>query len=57
VCRIFCATANPLQVLVARNEQGGGIVGVIDGSAPKGVESDKDKAERKTMLRKFGYKL
>ncbi len=56
VCRIFCATANPLQVLVARNEQGGGIVGVIDGYPPKGVESEKDKAERKSMLRKFGYK-
>jgi adenosine/AMP kinase len=57
VCRIFCATANPLQVLVAGNGQGAGIVGVIDGSAPKGVESDKDKAERKALLRKLGYKL
>ncbi len=56
VCRVFCATANPLQVLVARGEQGAGIVGVIDGLAPRGVESDKDKQERKALLRRFGYK-
>lgn len=57
VCRIFCATANPLQILVAGSEQGNGILGVIDGSSPKGVESEKDRAERKAMLRKFGYKF
>ncbi len=56
VCRVFCATSNPLQVLVARSEQGGGIVGVIDGSAPRGVESAKDREERKALLRRFGYK-
>ena len=57
VCGIFCATANPVEVVVARTGQGGGIMGVIDGSAPKGVESDKDVAERRGMLRMFGYKL
>lgn len=56
VCRVFCATANPLQVLVARTAQGAGIVGVIDGSSPKGVEGDGDEADRVAMLRKFGYK-
>jgi adenosine/AMP kinase len=57
VCRIFCATSNPVQVIVASTDQGAGILGVIDGSAPRGVETDKDIAERKAMLRKFGYKL
>lgn len=57
VCRIFCATANPLQVLVAETDQGKGIVGVIDGSSPKGVEGENDKADRRSMLRKFGYKF
>jgi len=57
VCRIFCATANPVQVLVAGTEQGKGILGVIDGSSPKGVEGDEDKADRRAMLRKFGYKF
>ena len=57
VCRIFCATANPLQVIVGGTDQGRGILGVIDGSSPKGVEGDKDKAERRSMLRKFGYKF
>ncbi len=57
VCRIFCATANPLKVLRAGNDQGYGIVGVIDGSAPKGVENEKDKEERKALLRKFAYKF
>jgi uncharacterized protein len=57
VCRVFCATANPLQILVAGTDQGRGIVGVVDGSSPKGVESDADKAARKAMLRKFGYKF
>ena len=57
VCRIFCATANPVQVLVASTAQGKGIMGVVDGSSPKGVEGDADKADRRAMLRKFGYKF
>ncbi len=57
VCRIFCATANPLQVLVAATAQGRGILGVIDGNSPKGVEGDEDKANRRAMLRRFGYKF
>jgi len=56
VCRVFCATANLVQVLVAKTSQGAGILGVIDGFSPKGVESDSDKADRIAMLRKFGYK-
>lgn len=57
VCRIFCATANPLHVLVGSTDQGRGILGVIDGFPPKGVEKENDKAERRSMLRKFGYKF
>ena len=57
VCRIYCATANPLEVVVAETEQGRGIMGVIDGSSPKGVEQDSDKAARKSLLRNFGYKV
>jgi uncharacterized protein len=57
IVNIFCATANPLQVLVSRSELGGGIVGVIDGFAPKGIENDEQKAERKKFLRQIGYKL
>ncbi len=57
VCRIFCATANPLQVIVAETDQGRGIVGVVDGEPPLGVEGDAQIAERKAMLRRFGYKL
>ena len=57
VARIFCATANPLQVLVARTGQGAGIVGVVDGGSPKGVEGEADRADRRAMLRKFGYKF
>jgi adenosine/AMP kinase len=57
VCRIFCATANPVQVLVASTAQGKGIMGVVDGSSPKGIEGDADKADRRAMLRKFGYKF
>jgi adenosine/AMP kinase len=57
VARIFCATANPLQVLVAETDQGRGIVGVIDGASPKGVEKAEDKENRKQLLRKFGYKF
>ena len=57
VCRIFCATANPLQVVVAETEQGRGILGVIDGVKTKGVETEEDIRERKELLRRFGYKL
>ena len=57
VCSIYCATANPLEVIVAESEQGRGIMGVIDGSSPKGIEQSTDKAARKAMLRNFGYKL
>ena len=56
VCGIFCATANPLDVIVAENGRGRGIVGVIDGERPKGVETDKDAEDRKSFLRKIGYK-
>jgi adenosine/AMP kinase len=57
VCRIFCATANPTQVIVAETEQGRGILGVVDGFAPKGVEDEGGIAWRKGFLRKIGYKL
>jgi adenosine/AMP kinase len=57
VASIHAATANPLQVLVARTEQGRGILGVVDGFSPKGVETDKDRQERRALLRRFGYKF
>lgn len=57
VCSIFCATANPVQVIVAETEQGRGILGVVDGYSPKGVEDAKDIQNRKQFLRKIGYKL
>ncbi len=57
VCRIFCATANPLEVIVARTEQGAGILGVVDGASPQGVEKEEDVKWRKDFLRKIGYKL
>jgi adenosine/AMP kinase len=57
VCRIYCATANPLEVVVAGTEQGRGIMGVIDGSSPKGIEQEADKSARKALLRNFGYKV
>lgn len=57
VCRIYCATANPLEVVVASTDQGNGIIGVIDGFPPKGVEGKEDKKNRKEFLRKIGYKL
>lgn len=56
VCRIYCATANPVQVVVAQTEQGRGILGVIDGFSPKGIESETDIAKRKSFLRMIGYK-
>ena len=57
VCSIYCATANPVEVIVAETGGRRGIMGVIDGSSPKGVESDKDVKTRKEFLRKIGYKL
>jgi hypothetical protein len=57
VCGIFCATANPVQIVVARSELGRGIVGVIDGQVPAGVETEADVAERRSLLRAIGYKL
>lgn len=57
VCRIFCATANPTEVIIAQTEQGRAILGVVDGFSPKGVEADKDIAHRKEFLRMIGYKL
>lgn len=56
VCRIFCATANPTEVIVAESEQGRGIMGVVDGSSPGGIEEDEDIAWRKGFLRQIGYK-
>jgi adenosine/AMP kinase len=57
VCGIFCATANPVEVVVARTDLGRGIVGVVDGSPPAGVETDDDVDERRRLLRTIGYKL
>ncbi|RQW79877.1 MAG: adenosine monophosphate-protein transferase [Methanothrix sp.] len=57
VCAIFCATANPLEVIVAETDLGRGIMGVIDGSSPKGVEDAEKVEERRALLRRFGYKL
>jgi uncharacterized protein len=56
VCSIFCATANPVEVVIAKTQQGRGVLGVIDGSPPKGVEGLGETAERKEFLRKIGYK-
>ena len=57
VCRIYCATANPTQVIVAQTELGRGVLGVVDGASPLGFETDADIAWRKDLLRKIGYKL
>ena len=57
VCTIYAATANPLEVIIAETEQGRGIIGVVDGSKSKGIETDKDILERREFLRKIGYKL
>ena len=57
VCRIFCATANPVEVIIAESEQGRGILGVIDGFKSKGFETEEDIAWRKNFLRTLGYKL
>jgi hypothetical protein len=56
ICTIFCATANPLEVVIAETEQGRGILGVIDGSSPKGVETEADRKWRHDLLRTIGYK-
>jgi len=56
VCGIFCATANPVQVVIAESEQGRGVVGVIDGSSPQGIESPDDADKRRSFLRTIGYK-
>ena len=57
VCNIYCATANPVEVIIAETEQGRGILGVVDGYSPQGVESEEDIQARKNLLRQFGYKL
>jgi adenosine/AMP kinase len=57
VCHIFCATANPVEVIIAETEQGRGVMGVVDGYPSKGIESEKDVVERKDLLRKIGYKF
>ena len=57
VCRIYCATANPVEVIVAEQGEGRAILGVVDGGSPLGVESEDDVIERKELLRRFGYKL
>ena len=57
VCRVFCATSNPVEVVLAETEQGRGILGVVDGLSPKGVEGEEDVAWRKGFLRMIGYKL
>ncbi|MBF6571226.1 MAG: adenosine-specific kinase [Candidatus Binataceae bacterium] len=56
VCTVFCATANPVRVIVAEEAGGRGILGIIDGSSPKGIEGDLDREDRQAMLRRFGYK-
>lgn len=57
VCAIFCATANPVEVIVLQTDQGRGVLGVVDGSSPKGVEGPDDRAQRHEFVRKIGYKL
>ena len=57
ICQIYCATSNPVQVIIVESEQGRGIIGVIDGGSPLGIETEKDIQERRSFLRKIGYKL
>lgn len=57
VCRVYCATANPVEVVVATTDRGRAILGVVDGQAPVGIEDEADIADRKALLRRFGYKL
>ena len=56
VCSIYCATANPVEVIVAETEQGRGVLGVVDGSSPKGIETEADVQVRQAFLRRIGYK-
>jgi adenosine/AMP kinase len=56
VCRVYCATANPVEVIIAETEQGRGILGIIDGEPPIGIEKEDDVKQRKELLRNFGYK-
>jgi uncharacterized protein len=56
VCTVFCATANPVEVIVIEREQGRGVIGVVDGFGPAGVEDEEHQASRKALLRRFGYK-
>jgi adenosine/AMP kinase len=57
VCRIFCATANPVEVIVAETEQGRGVLGVVDGAKTKGIETEEDAEQRRAFLRQIGYKV
>lgn len=57
VCRVYCATANPVEVVVAETDAGRGVLGVVDGSMPLGVESEEDVQGRRALLRRIGYKL
>ncbi len=57
VCRIYCATANPVEVIVAETEQGRGVLGVIDGAKTKGIETEADAEQRRAFLRQIGYKV
>jgi adenosine/AMP kinase len=57
ICRIYCATANPTEVIVGETDQGRAVLGVVDGQSSRGVETEEDIAERKDLLRKIGYKL
>jgi adenosine/AMP kinase len=57
VCRIYCATANPTQVVIAQTDLGRAVLGVVDGEPPLGIETEADVADRKGLLRRFGYKL
>jgi uncharacterized protein len=57
VCRIFCATANPVEVVLGVTDRGRAVLGVVDGAVPSGVETDEDAAERRDLLRRIGYKL
>ena len=57
VCGIYCATANPVEVILAETDQGRGILGVVDGHSPQGIEQESDIQKRKALLRQFGYKL
>ena len=56
VCRVFCASANPVQVVLAQTDQGRGVLGVVDGMQARGLETEQDAAERRALLRRFGYK-